>query len=100
LPLQVTPATNIAASGTQGGPFSPLRVMVVSVGGKVRIKPCRDDGLVHCRTEAEAAAVKAKLAARFAECHLEMHPDKTKIVYCKDAKRKSKYPNTRFDFLG
>ena len=63
---------------------------------------CRyaDDGLVHCRTEAEAAAVKAKLAARFAECHLEMHPDKTKIVYCKDAKRKGKYPNTRFDFLG
>ena len=29
-----------------------------------------------------------------------MHPDKTKIVYCKDAKRKGKYPNTRFDFLG
>src|ERR1700724_244894 len=63
---------------------------------------CRyaDDGLVHCRTEAEATAVKAKLAARFAECHLEMHPDKTKIVYCKDAKRKGKYPNTMFDFLG
>ena len=63
---------------------------------------CRyaDDGLVHCRTEAEAAAVKAKLAARFAECHLETHPDKTEIVYCKDAKRKGKYPDTRFDFLG
>src|SRR5277367_1691361 len=60
----------------------------------------RMTGWVHCRTEAEAAAVKAKLAARFAECHLEMHPDKTKIVYCKDAKRKGKHPNTRFDFLG
>jgi RNA-directed DNA polymerase len=44
---------------------------------------CRyaDDGLVHCRTEAEAVAIKAKLAARLAECQLEMHPDKTKIVY-------------------
>jgi group II intron reverse transcriptase/maturase len=63
---------------------------------------CRyaDDGLVHCRTEAEAIAVKAKLAARFDECHLEMHPEKTKIVYCKDAKRRRKYPNTKFDFLG
>ena len=63
---------------------------------------CRyaDDGLVHCRTEAEAIAVKAKLAARLAECYLEMHPDKTKIVYCKHGRRKRKYPNTRFDFLG
>jgi len=63
---------------------------------------CRyaDDGLVHCRTKAEAVAVKAKLAARFAECHLEMHPDKTKIIYCKDGNRRRKYADTKFDFLG
>ena len=63
---------------------------------------CRyaDDGLVHCRTEAEAVAMKAALATRLAECQLEMHPDKTKIVYCKDGKRKGTYPNTTFDFLG
>jgi RNA-directed DNA polymerase len=63
---------------------------------------CRyaDDGLVHCRTEQEAQAVKAALDARFAECKLEMHPTKTKIVYCKDGSRKGKYPNTEFDFLG
>ena len=63
---------------------------------------CRyaDDGLVHCRTEAEAVAVKAKLAARLVECQLEMHPDKTKIVYCKDGKRRGNYPNKKFDFLG
>ena len=63
---------------------------------------CRyaDDGLVHCRTEAEAVAIKAALAARLAECQLEMHPDKTKIVYCKDGNRKGTYPNTKFDFLG
>jgi len=63
---------------------------------------CRyaDDGLVHCRTEQEAEALKAELRARLAECHLEMHPTKTKIVYCRDGKRKGTYPNVKFDFLG
>jgi RNA-directed DNA polymerase len=63
---------------------------------------CRyaDDGLVHCRTQQEAEALKAELQARLAECHLEMHPMKTKVVYCKDGKRKGKYPNVKFDFLG
>jgi RNA-directed DNA polymerase len=63
---------------------------------------CRyaDDGLVHCRTEQEAHALKAELQARLAECRLELHPTKTKIVYCKDGKRKRKYPNVQFDFLG
>ncbi|MDB5397111.1 MAG: Retron-type reverse transcriptase [Rhodospirillales bacterium] len=63
---------------------------------------CRyaDDGLVHCRSEQEAKAVMAELAARLAECGLEMHPTKTKIVYCKDSNRKSSYPNVTFDFLG
>jgi len=63
---------------------------------------CRyaDDGLVHCRTEQEAEALKAELRARLAECHLELHPTKTKIVYCRDGKRKGAYPNVKFDFLG
>src|ERR1035438_5751313 len=63
---------------------------------------CRyaDDGFVHCRNEQEAQALKVELQARLAECRLEMHPTKTKIVYCKDRKRKSKYPNVKFDFLG
>jgi group II intron reverse transcriptase/maturase len=63
---------------------------------------CRyaDDGLVHCRSEHEAQALKADLQARLAECRLEMHPTKTKIVYCKDGKRQGTYPNVTFDFLG
>ena len=63
---------------------------------------CRyaDDGLVHCRTEQEAEALKAELQARLAACGLEMHPAKTKIVYCKDGKRQRRYPNVTFDFLG
>jgi len=54
---------------------------------------CRyaDDGLVHCRSEQEAQALKAELQARLAECYLELHPTKTRIVYCKDRKRKGKY---------
>jgi RNA-directed DNA polymerase len=63
---------------------------------------CRyaDDGLIHCKTEQEARSIEAALTVRFAECGLELHPDKTRIVYCKDGSRKDKYPNTRFDFLG
>jgi len=63
---------------------------------------CRyaDDGLVHCRTEQEAEALRAELQVRLAECRLELHPTKTKIVYCKDGKRKGMYPNVGFDFLG
>src|SRR6266446_381504 len=63
---------------------------------------CRyaDDGLVHCRNEQEAQALKSELQSRLAECRLEMHPTKTKIVYCKDKKRNGTYPNVKFDFLG
>jgi group II intron reverse transcriptase/maturase len=63
---------------------------------------CRyaDDGLVHCQTEQEAEAVKAELEARLEECQLQMHPTKTRIVYCKDGKRRGTYPNVKFGFLG
>ena len=63
---------------------------------------CRyaDDGLIHCETQQQAEAIKAALMARLAECGLELHPEKTKIVYCKDGSRKGKFPNKKFDFLG
>ena len=63
---------------------------------------CRycDDGLVHCNTEHQAQNIKNALESRLAECKLEMHPGKTKIVYCKDVNRRRKYQNTSFDFLG
>lgn len=63
---------------------------------------CRyaDDGLVHCHSEAEAHNMLASLQQRFHACGLTLHPDKTKIVYCKDKKRKGSYKQTRFDFLG
>src|SRR6201987_5097388 len=63
---------------------------------------CRyaDDGLVHCRSEQEAEAVKAQLETRLVGCGLEMHPTKTRIVYCKDSRRQGSYSNVKFDFLG
>jgi len=62
---------------------------------------CRyaDDGITHCRTEAEAKQLLKALDARFKECGLELHPKKTKIVYCKDDDRGEDYPNISFDFL-
>lgn len=63
---------------------------------------CRyaDDALAHCKTEREAQQLLGELRQRFKECKLELHPDKTKIVYCKDERRKSNHPNTEFTFLG
>ena len=62
---------------------------------------CRyaDDGLAHCRSQAEAEQLRSALEERLHECGLEMHPVKTKIVYCKDDDRRGSYPVTSFDFL-
>jgi len=47
-----------------------------------------DDILCHCGSESQAQALKSSLERRFAECGLELHPTKTKIVYCKDDDRR------------
>ena len=60
----------------------------------------RPHRLVHCRTEQEALQIRAVLKERFEACKLELHPTKTKIVYCKDGSRKGQYPQIQFDFLG
>lgn len=59
-----------------------------------------DDGVVHCKTKEEALFIKGCLAKRFAECKLELHPTKTRIVYCKDKDRTRNEELTEFDFLG
>jgi len=59
-----------------------------------------DDAIVHCRSEAEAQKVWAAVAARLESCRLELHPEKTKIVYCKDDRRRGSYPTEKFAFLG
>jgi RNA-directed DNA polymerase len=111
-PLQLADGTLVERTkGTpQGGVVSPILCNLFMhyafdnwMGYTYPHAPwCRyaDDGLVHCKTEQEAQSIKAALARRLAECGLEIHPDKTRIVYCKDTKRKGQYPNTQFDFLG
>lgn len=59
-----------------------------------------DDQVCHCKTKEEAEMLKAAMEARLQDCGLTLHPDKTKIVYCKDDDRKWHHAHTKFDFLG
>jgi len=94
----------------QGGVISPLLAnlfMHYAFDAWVRrtfseIPFCRyaDDGLLHCQSKKQAEHVLEQLGKRFQECGLELHPKKTKIIYCKDRNRKAEYENIQFDFLG
>jgi RNA-directed DNA polymerase len=59
-----------------------------------------DDAVVHCRSEQQARHVLAAIMERLASFGLEVHPDKTKIVYCKDDNRRGSSEHERFTFLG
>ncbi|MFG2394853.1 group II intron reverse transcriptase/maturase, partial [Streptomyces lavendulae] len=59
-----------------------------------------DDAVVHCVSEAQADHVLGALQMRMREVGLELHPDKTRIVYCKDSNRHGSYEHTVFTFLG
>ena len=48
--------------------------------------------ICHCASEAQALELLQALERRFADCHLRLLPQKTKIVYCKDANRPGEYP--------
>jgi len=94
----------------QGGVISPVLanlflhyVFDIWMKSRHKDKPWSryaDDAVCHCKTEAEAQELLDELKQRFAECKLELHPTKTKIVYCKDEDRTRDYPNTNFKFLG
>jgi RNA-directed DNA polymerase len=59
-----------------------------------------DDVIVHCRSEDQARAVLEAIRDRFVACGLELHPTKTRIVYCKSDRRAGDYEHIAFDFLG
>jgi len=59
-----------------------------------------DDIVVHCDTEGQAHRLWAEIAKRLKALGLELHPEKTKVVYCKDANRRGEAEHTSFDFLG
>jgi group II intron reverse transcriptase/maturase len=59
-----------------------------------------DDAVIHCVSERQAREVLAALQERMSEVGLALHPDKTRIVYCKDARRRGSHEHTSFTFLG
>ncbi len=94
----------------QGGPLSPvlsnlflhyaLDHWLATHHPSVPFCRYADDGILHCRTEAEANMMREHLDARLSEVGLELHPEKTRVVYCKDADRTGTARNVQFDFLG
>lgn len=94
----------------QGAPISPLLsnlfmhyafdVWVTRVIPEVSFERYCDDVIVHCVSEQQARSVRDLIAGRLAEFGLELHPDKTRVVYCKDDDRSGDYGDTSFKFLG
>lgn len=66
----------------------------------VQFERYADDAIVHCRSERQARVVLDAIRGRFVQCGLELHPTKTRIVYCKDDDRPKEYEHVAFDFLG
>ena len=67
---------------------------------KVEYVRYADDAILHCRTKTEAEQTLAALDERMKACGLELHPEKTKQVYCRDYRRQDTYETVKFDFLG
>jgi RNA-directed DNA polymerase len=66
----------------------------------VRFERYVDDVVVHCASEKQALMLKTAIGERLAEVGLELHPDKTRVVYCKDVERTGSHEHTSFTFLG
>jgi group II intron reverse transcriptase/maturase len=66
----------------------------------IRFERYVDDAVVHCVSKSQAITVARAIADRMVEVGLQLHPDKTKIVYCKDENRRLDHEHTEFTFLG
>lgn len=99
------------AKGTpQGGVISPLLANIylhhafdawmAREHPHIEFERYADDIVAHCKTEREAVELKAAVEERLRKCKLELHPEKTKIVYCKNQNRGGGSPHESFDFLG
>jgi group II intron reverse transcriptase/maturase len=111
-PMQMPDGTIAAREkGTpQGSPISPLLAnlfmhyafdtwMVREFPG-CPFERYADDIVAHCNSEGQARHLRAAIADRLRALGLELHPEKTKVVYCKDANRRGDSEHTSFDFLG
>jgi RNA-directed DNA polymerase len=59
-----------------------------------------DDAVVHCKTGRQAQMLVQVIGRRMRRVGLSLHPDKTKIVYCRDGRRRKRAEHTAFTFLG
>ena len=66
----------------------------------VRFARYADDAVLHCKSRRQAEYVLDRIRERFQACNLELHPSKTRIVYCKDVNRTATNPDIQFTFLG
>ena len=113
MPVQKTDGTIIDKDGRgtpQGGVISPLLanlflhyafdMWLAKKHPTICFERYADDIIVHCHTQNEAEEILLQITERMNQCQLELHPLKTKIVYCKDHKRTEKHKQIQFDFLG
>lgn len=113
MPVQKLDGTIVSKDGRgtpQGGVISPLLanlflhyafdMWITKRHPSIRFERYADDIIVHCHTQAEAEAILLQVAERMNQCQLELHPLKTKIVYCKDYRRQEPHKHVQFDFLG
>jgi len=94
----------------QGGVISPLLANLFlhyafdkwleKTDGTVNYTRYADDVIVHCTSKAHAEQTLKAIRERMKDVDLELHPKKTKIVYCRDYRRQEAYPEVKFDFLG
>ena len=94
----------------QGGVISPLLANLFLhyvldkwlelTDPQVKLERYADDAILHCNSKAHAEETLRKAQTRIESCGLELHPDKTKLVYCRDFRRMENHPQVKFDFLG
>ena len=110
-PLQTATGQESRSKGTpQGGVISPLLANLLMHHAfdkwinkhypEVLFERYADDIIIHCHSPDKAMQVLESVRKRLKDCKLELHPEKTKVVYCKTSNRKLKYRHVCFDFLG
>ncbi len=113
MPIQKKTGEVVSKQGKgtpQGGVISPLLAntflhyvldkWLENTEPAIRYARYADDAIIHCKTKAQAELMLQRINERMQQCGLELHPEKTRLVYCRDYLRKEKYPVVKFDFLG
>jgi group II intron reverse transcriptase/maturase len=112
-PVQTKTGELVAKQGKgtpQGGVISPLLANLFlhyamdkwleQTHSAVRYVRYADDAVLHCKSKVQADYVLRNLRKRMRQCGLELHPEKTRLVYCKDYRRQEQHESVKFDFLG